>query len=65
VTKLPSGASSLQLPQLLGEVGRLHEALGSVANLGVDAIEATDAGEPTPKELPPPQQLADREQPAA
>jgi cell division septum initiation protein DivIVA len=54
-----------QRAQLLGELRRLHEALGIVANLSVDAVEATDAGDHTTRELPPPQQLADRDKPAA
>jgi hypothetical protein len=55
-----------QKARLLGELRRLHEALGSVANLSVDSTaEAVEAGDQTTRELPPPQQVADRNKPAA
>lgn len=55
-----------QRARLLGELRRLHEALGSVANLAVDVTaEATDESDRTTRELPPPSQTADEEKPAA
>jgi DivIVA domain-containing protein len=57
-----------QKARLLGELRRLHDALGSVANLTEsepEAEEATDADDNTTRELPPAPQVAERAKPAA
>lgn len=55
-----------QKAQMLGELRRLHEALGSVANLTVNVPEATAGGsDDTTQEVLPQLQSTDREEPEA
>jgi cell division septum initiation protein DivIVA len=54
-----------QKAQMLGELRRLHEALGSVANLAVPTAEVvSDSSDQATRELPPPPEMADRDKPA-